>query len=140
MRGCRRSTGATTRVSGKTLAPVACSGAAGAGCCCGAGVALSCWGSGVSVGDAGAGATAGGCGGAGKVLSFCARMGALDAASSASDDAEKRNPALDARGLGTNHDEILTSEFPLRSEKRTTHVVIERASYPIAVTRLSRPR
>ena len=95
MRGGRRSTDATTRVSGKTLAPVACCGAAGAGVCCGAGVTLCCWGSGVVVGDAGVGVAAGGCGtaaagGACAVLSFCAGAGAFEAASSASDDAERR--------------------------------------------------
>ena len=37
----------------------------------------------------------------------------------------RRIPALDARGLGTNHDEILTSDSRFESEKRTTHVVIE---------------
>jgi hypothetical protein len=49
----------------------------------------------VVVEDDGGGVAAGGCGtiaagGACEVLSFCARMGALDAASSASDDVERR--------------------------------------------------
>ena len=53
----------------------------------------------------GCGVTAGGCGGAergaGKVLSFCARMGALDATSSASDDAEKTILRLTREGRGS---------------------------------------
>src|SRR6185312_1358625 len=87
LRGRRRATGATTRVSGRTLLPPACCGTVGAGGC-GVAAAAGC---GVAAVDGG-----------GAVLSLCANAAASDAVSRASDETDNsslRRRRVEARRL-----------------------------------------
>src|SRR6516164_8529924 len=96
LRGCRRSTGATTRVSGRTLPA--------AGCCTADGGAPACAGGGSAAGEAegcGVGVACGCCG----VLSFCcASVTALVVASTASVDTDcktaRRNCKNEMQDMG----------------------------------------
>ena len=82
-------------------------------------MALSCWGAGVVVGDARAGVAAA-AGGACEVLSFCAGAGAFDAASSASDDADRRILRLMREEWGPIMTKFLTR---VSASRRRTHAI-----------------
>jgi len=93
LRGFGFCTGAATCVVGSTFSPGCCGWAVGVAVCAGAGVALLC-----GVGEGSAVGEACGCGeaapGGGVVPACCASIGAVDAASTTSDDTDNSSMRL----------------------------------------------